>query len=91
MVKAFDQENYKEDDVKPPVYDEGVLKIGTRENPTIIKLLADPRRPTEAYRRTKYHRFLVGPNPQKDGRFRVSRKILQDKDPVVDAFWTQHN
>lgn len=91
MSKAFGDDSYNPDNAKPPVKDDGTLKIGDQANPTICKLVVDPRRPQEAFRKTVYHRYLIGPNPQKDGRFMLSRKILQDNDPINDAFWEQHN
>lgn len=91
MSKAFGEENYNPEDVKNPVKDDGTLKIGDKSQPTIVKLCADPRRPKESFFKTKYIRYLVGPDPRKDGRFRLSRKMLQDKDPVVEAYWECHN
>jgi hypothetical protein len=91
MSKAFGDDNYQPDNVKAPVKDDGTVKIGDQANPTICKLVVDPRRPQEAFRKTVYHRYMNGPDPRKDGRFMVSRKMLQDKDPINDAFWDAHN
>lgn len=88
--KAFGEENYNPDGVKAPVKDSDQAKIGEENAPLICKLVVDPRRPNEAYRKVLYHRYMVGPNPQKDGRFMLSPKVLQAKDPIADAYWDAH-
>lgn len=89
--KAFGDDNYNPDEVKAPVRESGNVKIGPENAPLICKLVVDPRRPNEAYRKVLYHRYMVGPNPKMDGRFMLSPKVLQGKDPIADAYWLAAN
>jgi len=74
--------------VEPPKKEYGTLKIPTDENtPLICKLVADPRRPKDAYFQVYYHRHMVGPSSRTDGRYHLCQKTKKESCPECDRFW----
>lgn len=74
-------------DVRVPQKETVIIKTPTRESPLVCRLLPDPLRNNSAYYEVDLIKHMIGPDPAKDTRYHLSRRMLNDRAPEVDRYW----
>lgn len=64
-----------------------IIKTPTKENALVCRLLPDSLRGNAQYFEVDLIKHMVGPDPQKDTRYHLSRRMLNDKSPETDRYW----